>query len=82
MCGFDDDQDTESMKEIRIDIREFCLRMCKAARGYYENVQHEKDFGIYNTPVLDFIQITQEDNKSEKKKTIADFYKEIFKKRK
>ena len=67
----------------RIDIREFCLRMCKAARGYYENVQHEKDFGIYNTPVLDFIQITQAENgESEKKKTFVDFYIEIFKKRK
>lgn len=49
----------DSDKDIRIDIQEFCLRMCHAARDYYENTCHEKDFGLYNTPVLDFIQTMQ-----------------------
>lgn len=49
----------DSDKDIRIDIQEFCLRMCRAARDYYENTCHEKDFGLYNTPVLDFIQTMQ-----------------------
>lgn len=42
--------------DIRIDIRQFCLRMCRAARSYYEAVHREKDFSLYHTPVLDFIQ--------------------------
>ena len=35
------------------------LRMCKAAKSYYDKVHLEKDFSLYNTPVLDFIQVTQ-----------------------
>ena len=33
--------------------------MCKAAKNYYDKVHLEKDFSLYNTPVLDFIQVTQ-----------------------
>ena len=33
--------------------------MCKAAKSYYDKVYLEKDFSLYNTPVLDFIQVTQ-----------------------
>lgn len=46
--------------DIRIDIEQFCLRMCQAARNYYDDVHKEKDFSLYNTPVLDFIQATRE----------------------
>lgn len=46
-------------EEIRIDIQQFCLRMCQAARRYYDAVHLEKDFSLYNTPVLDFVQATQ-----------------------
>lgn len=34
--------------------------MCQAARSYYDDVHKEKDFSLYNTPVLDFIQATRE----------------------
>lgn len=34
--------------------------MCSAARSYYASVHKEKDFSLYNTPVLDFIQAKQE----------------------
>lgn len=46
--------------EIRIDIEQFCLRMCQAARSYYESAHKEKDFSLYNTPVLDFIQVARQ----------------------
>ena len=49
----------ENGNDIRIDIEQFCLRMCKAAKSYYDKVNLEKDFSLYNTPVLDFIQVTQ-----------------------
>lgn len=45
----------EESLDIRIDIEQFCLRMCRAARAYYEAAGEEKDFSLYNTPVLDFI---------------------------
>ena len=49
----------ENGNDIRIDIEQFCLRMCKAAKSYYDKVHLEKDFSLYNTPVLDFVQVTQ-----------------------
>lgn len=45
--------------DIRIDIEQFCWRMCRAARSYYHQFYNEKDFDLYNTPVLDFIQFRQ-----------------------
>ena len=45
--------------DIRIDIEQFCWRMCQAAKSYYEEFHQEKDFSLYNTPVLDFIQSRQ-----------------------
>ena len=45
--------------DVRIDIEQFCIRMCRAARSYYEAAHKEKDFSLYNTPVLDFIQAGQ-----------------------
>jgi len=59
VCQFAGKQMSEEEKDIRIDIQEFCLRMCQAARNYYISAKHEKDFGLYNTPVLDFIQAAQ-----------------------
>ena len=35
--------------------------MCQAARAYYEAVHTEKDFNLYNTPVLDFIKVSQDE---------------------
>lgn len=45
--------------EIRIDIEQFCNRMCQAAKAYYYAAGREKDFSLYNTPVLDFVQARQ-----------------------
>ncbi|MBP1571481.1 MAG: hypothetical protein J6C76_06235, partial [Oscillospiraceae bacterium] len=45
--------------DIRIDIEQFCLRMCSAARSFYNDYHTQKDFSLYNTPVLDFIATTQ-----------------------
>ena len=66
VCQFAEKQMHENDKDIRIDIQEFCIRMCSAARNYYKNVRDEKDFGLYNTPVLDFIQAAQS-NKIDKR---------------
>ncbi len=33
--------------------------MYQAAKSYYDQVHKEKNFSLYNTPVLDFIQIRQ-----------------------
>lgn len=46
-------------QDIRIDIEQFCLRMCQAARNYYEDAHLEKDFSLYNTPVLDFVKAAE-----------------------
>ena len=35
--------------------------MCQAARSYYEAAHTEKDFTLYNTPVLDFIKASQDE---------------------
>lgn len=43
------------------DIEQFCRRMCQAVRAYYEAVDTEKDFNLYNTPVLDFIKASQDE---------------------
>lgn len=55
---------TQNIKDIRIDIEQFCLRMCKAARSYHNDYHTQKDFSIYNTPVLDFIQANIINNSS------------------
>jgi len=44
----------EPDSSIRIDIKEFCLRMTQAARNYYTLMKDKTDFTMYNTPVLDF----------------------------
>ena len=59
VCQLDSMNIQENRIDIRIDIEQFCLRMCKAAKSYYDKVNLEKDFSLYNTPVLDFIQVTQ-----------------------
>lgn len=46
--------------DIRIDIKQFCLRMCLAARSYYDAAHTLHDFSLYNTPVLDFVQAVRE----------------------
>ena len=59
VCQLESMNIQENGNDIRIDIEQFCLRMCKAAKSYYDKVHLEKDFSLYNTPVLDFIQVTQ-----------------------
>ncbi len=48
--------------DIRIDIEQFCLRMCRAARAYYTKEYKNKQFELYNTPVLDFVQAAKTTN--------------------
>lgn len=58
ICQFEIIEDFDPAKDIRIDIEQFCLRMCRAARSFYDEMHLEKDFSIYNTPVLDFIGVS------------------------
>ena len=59
LCQMSPEERAASSTDIRIDIEQFCLRMCQAAESYYEGARREQDFGLYNTPVLDFVQFTQ-----------------------
>lgn len=59
ICQLDKSSVQDGTMDIRIDIEQFCLRMCRAARSYYDTFCKEKDFSLYDTPVLDFIQHTQ-----------------------
>lgn len=63
VCDVDKTEVRDGLTDIRIDIEQFCLRMCRAAKKYYYDVYRKKDFSLYNTPVLDFIQ-TQKEVKS------------------
>ena len=60
VCQLDQTTMNSDGMDIRIDIEHFCLRMCLAAKNYYNAVHTEKDFSLYNTPVLDFVQATRE----------------------
>ncbi len=48
--------DNSDENNIRIDIEQFCIRMCLAARKFYNENANEKDFSLYNTPVIDFVK--------------------------
>ncbi len=61
ICRLEKTSYPQDPRDIRIDIEQFCWRMCQAARSYYDAVHHEKDFSLYNTPVLDFIRLKQDD---------------------
>lgn len=60
VCQLDQTTMNSDGMDIRIDIEQFCLRMCLAAKSYYNAVHTENDFSLYNTPVLDFVQATRE----------------------
>ena len=47
VCQLDRISSANSLTDIRIDIEQFCRRMCRAARAYYEAVHTEKDFNLY-----------------------------------
>lgn len=59
LCQMESSANQETSADIRIDIEQFCRRMCQAARSYYHSVYQEKKFQLYNTPVLDFIESRQ-----------------------
>ena len=61
VCQLDRIGSDNSLTDIRIDIEQFCRRMCQAVRAYYKAVHTEKDFNLYNTPVLDFIKASQDE---------------------
>lgn len=52
-------REEDGITDIRIDIEQFCWRMCSAAKNYYKDMEKVKNFSLYNTPVLDFIQKKQ-----------------------
>ena len=56
ICQTESEVREDGVVDIRIDIEQFCLRMCRAARHYYDAVHHTEDFSLYHTPVLDFIR--------------------------
>lgn len=58
VCQLDQEDIREDGLDIRIDIKQFCLRMCQAARQYYDDAHKQKDFSLYHTPVLDFIRVS------------------------
>lgn len=55
VCDLDEAENQDGVEDIRLDIQQFCLRMCLAARQYYAENHLEKDFSLYNTPVIDFL---------------------------
>lgn len=59
VCQMDQTSSSNGMTDIRIDIEQFCSRMCQAAKHFYQKESREKNFSLYQTPVLDFIQIRQ-----------------------
>ena len=63
VCEFDKSETEDEVLNIRIDIEQFCIRMCRAARSYYEEFAEIKDFNLYNTPVLDFLSWEKEEPK-------------------
>ena len=47
VCQLDSMNVQENGTDIRIDIEQFCLRMCKAAKSYYDKVNLRKTVKIY-----------------------------------
>lgn len=60
ICQLDKSSVENGQTDIRIDIEQFCIRMCRAAKKYYYEEFRKKDFSLYNTPVLDFIETKKE----------------------
>ena len=56
VCAEMQDGNPRENGHIRLDIHQMCSRMCLAARAYYEKYHETKDFSLYHTPVLDFVQ--------------------------
>jgi len=59
VCQFDQTTMQGEAEEIRLDIQQLCQRLCLAARKFYNDYHETKDFSLYNTPVIDFIQWSQ-----------------------
>ena len=56
VCMSEESGEEQNRGHIRLDIQQICSRMCLAARAYYEENHNRKDFSLYHTPVLDFVQ--------------------------
>lgn len=69
ICTPEQEGEMKGRDHIRLDIQQICSRMCLAARAYYEQNHTKKDFSIYHTPVLDFVQWARRGEEMEK--TIA-----------
>ncbi|NLF46980.1 MAG: hypothetical protein GX578_01530 [Clostridiales bacterium] len=66
VCSLDTESVKNGIENIRLDIRELCRRSCLAARAYYDKLKYEKDFDLYNTPVIDFLKWKEEQEPSKK----------------
>jgi len=66
VCNLDTESVKNGIENIRLDIRELCHRLCLAARAYYDKLKYEKDFDLYNTPVIDFLKWKQEQEPAKK----------------
>ena len=64
VCQFDQTAVQGEVEEIRLDIQQLCQRLCLAARKFYEDYHETKNFSLYNTPVIDFIQWSQPTRKA------------------
>ena len=60
VCQLDEFPQDSSAPGIRVDIQEFCTRLCLASREYYEKHKDIAEFDLYNTPVIDFIKWNEE----------------------
>lgn len=56
VCQLDQPAGQEGVEHIRLDIQQFCERLCLAARSYYNTHYSAETFGLYRTPVIDFVQ--------------------------
>lgn len=56
VCSLENQEFSPGGIHIRLDIQQICDRMCQAVKAYYKNNYTKKNFSLYHTPVLDFVQ--------------------------
>lgn len=66
VCQLTHTPQSGKFEDIRLDIQQMCTRLCLAAEKYYEEHHQTKDFSLYHTPVIDFVQWSREKKTSGK----------------
>ncbi len=56
ICDIEEVTVVDGVENIRLDIEQICLRMCLAARKFYDTYNNENAFELYNTPVIDYVE--------------------------